>query len=393
MTTIPTFNQLYTSILADLQAAYGDTISPVGKVMLRAFAIAQAGKFKLFYLALGGVQKNIFVDTADPVALGGTLERFGLVKLGRNPFPAQPALYNAFITATIGTVIPAGTTFKSDDDSLSPGMIFILDNAYTMPGATGTILIRALTPGTISGLSIGDTLSLTSPIATVNAGISVQTQQQQPLDAETIAAYRQAVINSYQLNPQGGSAVDYRLWASDAEGVAKVYPYASNGNINEIDLYIESVLADSTDSYGTPSVAMIANVKQVIENNPNIVPPMRRPLGVWQVNYLPINVLQIAIVINGYIYPTLTPAIKQAITNAISAALSLVRPFVAAADTLSSQNNIISINTLIGIIIAAQPGSTFNSVTFTVNGVSYQSYTFLLGNIPYFNPNTALTWT
>ncbi len=222
MTTIPTIKKLFTGIIADLETKFGVTISTFGKVFLRALAGVQAAKLHLYYLGIGNVQKNIFVDTADPESIGGTLERFGRVKINRNPFPAIAAQYAVRLNGTIGAVIPAASTFKSDDDSLHPAMLFILDNEFTLLTGTDIITLRALTSGTISGLNIGDTLTSTSPIALVNSGVEITGCPVQPLDAENIEQYRQQVINSYRLSPQGGSAVDYRLWSQDAAGVANV---------------------------------------------------------------------------------------------------------------------------------------------------------------------------
>src|SRR4051812_1989999 len=121
MITIPTLVELYNAIKSDLETEFGATIPVVGKSFLRVFAACQAAKLKLYYLTVGKLQKNIFVDTADPESLGGTLERFGRVKLGRNPFPAQAGQYKIGVSGSIGAVIKSSTTFKSDDNSLSPG--------------------------------------------------------------------------------------------------------------------------------------------------------------------------------------------------------------------------------------------------------------------------------
>src|SRR5690349_13978165 len=98
MISIPTTNQLYEDILADLEAEYGQSIPLFGKIFLRAFAGVQAAKLKLLYLSIANLQKNIFIDTADPEASGGTLERFGRIKLGRNPFPATAGQYEIQVT-------------------------------------------------------------------------------------------------------------------------------------------------------------------------------------------------------------------------------------------------------------------------------------------------------
>jgi uncharacterized phage protein gp47/JayE len=147
--------------------------------------------------------------------------------------------------------------------------MFILDGSFTAITGNDTITLRALTAGTGSQLNIGDTLSLTSPIAQMNTQVIVNSIDTNPLDAEDLEAYRRVIIQSFQQSPTGGSAVDYRLWSSDANGVSQIYPYASNGNINEIDLYVEAVLSDSIDGKGTPSASLLLAVQSVIEFNPN----------------------------------------------------------------------------------------------------------------------------
>ncbi len=110
--TIPTTLELYNDIITDLETKFSITIPLIGKNFLRAMAAVQAAKLKLLYLAVGSVQKNIFADTADPASAGGTLERFGIVKLNRLPFAATAGEYTVQLTGTIGATVPALTTFK-----------------------------------------------------------------------------------------------------------------------------------------------------------------------------------------------------------------------------------------------------------------------------------------
>jgi hypothetical protein len=390
MITIPTLKQLYDQILNDLQGQYGVSIPVLGKNFLRSVAAVQAGKLKSMYLVLGKIQKNIAPDTADSELKGGTLERFGRIKLGRNPFAAVAAQYVVQVTGTPGAVIPASTTFKSDDNALNPGLLYILDNSYTLVSNPDTITLRALTAGTGGALNNLDTLTVTAPIANVDNTATVQSQAVQPLDAETIDTYRTEILKSYRLTPEGGAATDYILWAQDAQGVARVYPYAATGQNNEINLFVESIISDSTDGKGTPSNTMLNAVESVIEFNPDSTLPIlkrgRRPLGVHQVNYLPVTPKDIDIVIAGY--SGITTDIQILILNAITAQINKIRPFVAAADILANKNDIISINTIISTILAAQPGSIFTGATLKVNGVSVSSFQFLNGDIPYLNSVT-----
>lgn len=389
MITIPTLQQLYTSILNDLQTQYGVTISPVGKSALRVIAATQAAKLKLIYLAIGNVQKNIFVDTADSESLGGTLERFGRVKLGRNPFPATAGSYEVIVTGTIGAIIPASTTFKSDDTSLNPGYLFILDAEYTLVSTTDTITLRALTTGVDSKLQDGDTLTVTSPIANLDSIGTVYAELIEPSAAETLENYRTAILQSYRLEAQGGAATDYRLWAQDAQGVQRVYPYAKTGYANEISLYVEATLADSIDGFGTPSAQLLLDVEEVIEFNPDTTLPLlergRRPLGVFNIDFLPVTIKQVDITITGY--TGITTAQQTTLLAAFTEALSTVRPFVAAADILANKNDIFDQNKIIAIIMNNEPG-VFTSVTLEIDSVPVSTYTFLNGNIPNLNSIT-----
>lgn len=389
MVTIPTLTQLYSRVLADLQTAYGSTIPAFGKNFLRAAAAYQAGKLKLMYLAIGILQKNMAPDTADSEANGGTLERYGRIKIGRNPFPATAGQYQIQVTGAIGAQIKASQTFKSNDDALNPGALFILDNTYTLVSTTDSIIVRALTAGLDSKLQIGDGLTSTSPIANVNADAVVLTETVQPLAAEDIESYRNQVISAYRLEPEGGAASDYRLWAQDAQGVQNSYAFAKTGATSEINLYVEATIADSIDGKGTPSNFLLNEVKSVVEFDPDTTKALsergRRPLTAI-VNYLPISPKNVDIQIQGFVGLTLDT--QNAIRAAMQIFLDNVRPFVAGADVLADKNDIFGINQIIAIILTVKPGSIFGTITLTVDGSPTTSYTFINGNIPFLNTIT-----
>lgn len=390
MRPTPTLTELYNDVLSDIQTQYGLNIPTFGKNFLRVMAAVQAAKLKLFYLAIASVQKNIFVDTADPESIGGTLERFGRVKLNRNPFPATAGEYTVEVTGTIGAVIPALTTFKSDDDSLSPGKLFILDAEYTLTATTDTITLRALETGVDSKLEVGDTLTATAPIALVNKSAEVTVEVEEPQAAETVADYRQKAIDAYRLEPQGGAATDYRLWAFDAQGVRQAYPYAKTGAANEINLYVEATIADSTDGKGTPSAGLLEDVEEVVEFDPDTTRPLsergRRPLGVFEVHFLPVTIREVDITVASF--TGITAAIETELTEALEAEIDTIRPFVSACDILAEKNDILDTNKIIAVILATRPGSIFGAVTLTVAGSPYSSYQFINGDIPHLNSVT-----
>jgi uncharacterized phage protein gp47/JayE len=382
MNNIPTLNELYTQILSDLESSesINITIPLFGKNFLRALAMVQAAKMKLLYLRVGFVQKNIFVDTADSEAIGGTLERFGRVKLGRNPFPARAAEYTIEVVGTIGATIPASTVFRSDDDSLNPTKLYILDNAYTLTATTDTVIVRALEAGNDSQLLVGDTMTSTIPLANIEQVATVTIESVEPLAAETIEQYRRITIEAFRLEAQGGAGADYRLWAFDVQAVRQAYPYAKSGNANEVDLYIEATIADSTDGKGTPSGATLAAVESVIED-PTATRPARKPLTVFAVNYIAVTPLDVEVQIQGTNSPTTEQ--QATITTAIEEALNSVRPFVDSIDIEANRNDTIDLFKLGQIILNAIPAFPFTGIQLLVNTNVVTSYTFEDGEIPY----------
>jgi uncharacterized phage protein gp47/JayE len=390
MITIPTVAELYEDIIADLESSYGESIPAFGRIFLRAVAAVQAAKLKLYYLAIANIQKNVAPDTADPEASGGTLERFGRIKLGRNRFPATAGQYEIQVTGTIGATINSLTTFKSDDDSTNPGKLFILDTPFTLATNPDTCNVRALDAGLDSQLDIGDTLTATSPIVQVNKGATVISEIVEPLAEEPIEDYRLKIVDAYQLEPQGGAAADYRLWAADAQGVRQTYPYVKDAAPSEINIYVEATIADSTDGKGTPSAGLLTDVQAVVEFDPDTTKPLsergRQPLGVYETHYLPITPLNVDI--NVADFGGITAEILALIENAIKEELSAVRPFIGGTDVLSEKNDILDTNRIIAVIISTRPGSIFGAVTMSVAGTPTSSYTFENGDIPYLNSVT-----
>lgn len=383
MSPVPTISQLYNAILNDLQSQFGSGIPLFGKNYSRASAMVQAARLKLYYLVLGNVQKNIFVDTADPEAAGGTLERWGRIKLNRNPFPAVAAQYQVVVTGSVGAIIKSSQTFKSNDDSTSPGMLFVLDNNHTLISSTDAIVVRALTAGLASKLSNGDKLTATSPIANVNSSVTVNSENVPPLAAETIEQYRAVALQSFRLTPTGGSASDYRIWASEAQGVQQTYIYSVSGFPNQINLYVEAILIDSTDGKGTPTQAILDAVKADVDADP-ATGLGRRPLQAI-VNYLPVTIKQIDISVAG---SSFTADQKTAITAAMTEYLATVRPFVAGADVLANKNDVFSTNNIASVILNTVPGSVFGTITLNVNSSPVASFQFLNGNIPWLSSVT-----
>ena len=381
MVAIPTLQELYNSVLNDLKQELGITSSIFGKAFLVPLAAVQAAKLKLYYLAIAGVQKNIFVDTADSENRGGTLERFGRVKLGRSPFPATAGVYVLDVTGTASALISASTTFKSNDGNTSAGKLYILDTAYTLTGSGDQITVRALEAGTASDLAVGDVLTATAPILNVEREFVVDSISTNPVDSEDLETYRAKTIEAFQLEPQGGAASDYIIWSADANGVKKVYPYTSGATANTVDLYVEA-----TAGNGVANSTLIAEVADVIEQDPDTTKPLyergRRPLGILQVNTQSVSIGDVEVTVTGL--NTNTVAIQTAIESALTAMLATVRPFIAGADVLADRNDTLT-PSKVAVAVQGAIGNAnyFSGIAFTVNATPVTgSYKFTAGEIP-----------
>lgn len=389
MIKLPTLVEIQTDIENAIESAFNIKIPKTGKNFFRVLSVVLAGVFKIYYLVIGNLQKNIFPDTADPESKGGTLERFGRVKLGRNPFGAVAGQYAIVVTGTIGAVIKAQTTFKSNEGTLNPGKLFILDEQFTLVTGNDVITVRALSAGVESKLDDLNTLTATSPIDSVDSLVTIDHEVVEPHAAEDIEAYRKAITTSFRLETQGGSPGDYRIWAQDAQGVAKVYNYAKSGFPNQVYLFVEATKLDSIDGKGTPSSPLLASVEDVVNFSPDITlsnnERSRRPSQVI-VDYEPITPRNVDIEIVGF--SAITLPIQTLISSALLELVDGIRPFVAGVDILDEKNDILDVNRIIAAIISQKPGAIFASINLKVDGVTLLTFTFENGDIPYLNAVT-----
>jgi len=384
MREIPSLVDIKSTIANDLKTKLNLTDSNL-KYVLDAMDSVLAAQFKLVYLYLSDVQNNIFPDTADIEANGGTLERLGRIYLNRNPRPATNGIFKVSVTGTAGGFLRSGLTFKSNENSKNPGQMFVLDADYTMTGTNDEIEIRSLGAGTDYDLNLNDQLTITEPVIGVDNLVIVFEIVEQPIASENIEVYRQNILDAIQLEPQGGSRTDYRLWANDAQGVRKVYPYVENGNAGTVQVFVEATIENSIDEHGTPSTSLLNNVSDVILLDPDETKPLnergRIPIQA-NLETLPISIVPVDVIITG-LFDNST-SVRDAIKSNLDSYLLDVRPYIAGADLPRSKNDILYSGRLQSVVTDVLSSSNFfTSFDMQVDGVSVNSYEFEGGFIPY----------
>jgi uncharacterized phage protein gp47/JayE len=387
MPRIPTIKEIYSSLSIDLRNRLNISDNDL-KTVLDAVASALAAQFKLTYLYLDDVQNNIFVDTADSFENGGTLDRLGAIYLNRQRRPALGGTYQLQVQGVTGTVLRAGLTLQSNTDTSNPGKLFILDTEYTIlntPGFDDYIQVRSLEAGTSSLIIVNDELTATEPVIGLDDGTIVHSIVVQPLSAETVDNYRSAILNSLQLEPQGGSKTDYRLWSSDAQSVRLVYPYVKEGEPGTVQIYVEAVAEDSLAGNGVPTQLILDSVVEVIDFDPDETLPIndrgRRPIQA-EIEVLPILLNEVDVTITGL--DINTAAIRSTIQLNIANYLKDIRPFVDGADLIINKNDIAYVARIQAIVTDSISSSNFFTDLFiSINGNQQNSYIFERGNIPY----------
>lgn len=384
MQPIPSINEIREQIANDFKTKLNLSDANL-KYVLDAMDSVLAMQFKLIYNYLADIQNNVFPDTADIEENGGTLERLGRIYLNRNPRPATPGVFKANVSGVVGSVLRASLTYKSNEDALNAGKLFISDEEITLTTSPQEIEIRSLGGGLEFNLNVGDNLTITEPILGVQNTITITEVVEQPRTSEDIEVYRQNILDSIQLEPQGGSKTDYRLWSADAQGVRKVYPYVKNDNAGEVIIYVEATRNDSIDDLGMPDATLLNEVLEVVTFDPDETKPInergRSPIQAI-VSTEAITLIPVDVTITGLL--NTSPSIEASIRSNLEAFLYDIRPYISGADLLRDKSDILYQGRLQSVVTDTLDNDNyFNSLQMFVSGVEVLTSEFNLGNIPY----------
>ena len=353
------------------------------KKVLDALSGVLAAQFKLAYLGVEDAQRNLYPDTADTFENGGSLNRLGSIYLNRDIRPATSAIYRANVTGVEDSVLRSGLTFKSNIDSSNPNKLYILENEYTLTGSNDLITVRSVDGGLDYSQDNGNNLTITEPVIGVDKTVVINKSGfiafTDPLAAETTQEFRNSILNAIQLEPQGGSKSDYRIWASDAAGVRFVYPYVKDGEAGTVQIFVES-----SGNNGVPSQSILDEVEEVINFDPDETKPTaqraRRPIQV-HLEVIPIDPIDVEINITGL--DDSSTSVRDAIELNLVEFLKNIRPFVDGSDLLRNKNDILYSAKLQGVVSnVLDPDNFFNNFSMLIDGVSQTSFIFSREKIP-----------
>ena len=284
--TRPTLQELITRVEGDLKSGL-----QISTVLRRSFvaviARAMAGLAHMIFGFMKFIEKNAFPDTAEDEYLERWAGIWGVIRKS-----ATYEKFNATVTGTNGTVIPAGRTYRRAD-----GVEYTTDAVATISGGTATLALTAVEPGKAGRVAVSDLIPILSPIAGLDQNATVSAITLEADDLESTESLRERLIDRIQNPPAGGAALDYVAWARSIAGVTRAWVGPQALGPGTVVVYI---VTDDNDPI-TPSPAKIDEVADYIET----VRPVTANVTVVGPVLLPID-LTIAIKPN-------TPAVQDAI--------------------------------------------------------------------------------
>lgn len=130
--------------------------------------------------------------------------------------------------------IISGTLWKS----LKNGVVYSSLSTVSPIDGVVSLSVEAKTSGPVGNLNLEEELNITNPYEGIPDKAVVKSVLVTGSDDEDIEDYRNRVLIAFKKKAQGGSLVDYFLWATEVAGIVDVFPYVLESGT--IVLYIVS---------------------------------------------------------------------------------------------------------------------------------------------------------
>ena len=257
------------------------------------------------------IYKNISPLTCDEDRLELQGERLNVIRKRASKCVAEVS-----ISVNSQVTIQPGTQFLS-----SQGVVYTVTTAKLLQTPSDTFEIVSAQSGSAFTVSLGETMSIVSPLPQIASNGTVSDIITEGVDEENIDTYRDRVVLAYRRKPQGGAEVDYVIWGTEAPFVNNVFPYAEL-NLNGVELYIEV----NNQVNGIPTTDQLNTVKHdYIERDPTTLLATRRPIGA---EIFMRSVIKRTIDIQFVGLTPDTPELRQSIIDSVKIAVEHKKAFV-----------------------------------------------------------------
>lgn len=371
-----TSKQVSDNILAQIEAATGQTTPLLPRAFNRVLSKALGGLFVLLYKYGGFMLLQMFVQHAthkDIEVLGRTFSP--LTFWGRLTGVGDPvAATQAELTIDITVENQAGSlAVNSQLVGPNNGVTYVTLAGVLLDAPVVQATVRAVSDqsggggaGVVGNLEAGDVLSFANPLDNVAQTATVVAQTVTGADAEDPEAYRQRVIDFFQKRPQGGAYADYEQWGEETAGVINVYPY-TGAVPGHVDLYSEATPESSGSPDGIPTTAQLAAVlESVTIDDAGLA--SRRSANTF-VNSYPISRQGFDVTVAGIAEVDDVATVQADIRTSLATYFLGVEPFIAGL-SIPPRNDRVTRTRVSAIVedVVTAAGGTFTSVTMTLEG-------------------------
>lgn len=219
----PTLNDLITRAINDILSRLPGSDAALRRSNLNVLSRVHAAATHGLYGFIQWLSQQLIYDKAE----AEYLERWSSI-WGINRIAATFATGNVTFTGTNGTLIPALTEIRRSD-----GALFTTNADATIASGTIIAAVTAVVAGALGNTTTGTALTLSSPIAGINASVTASTLSG-GADSETDAALRTRFITRIQQPPHGGASYDYEAWAKEVAGVTRAWVYPQENGVGTV---------------------------------------------------------------------------------------------------------------------------------------------------------------
>ncbi len=307
--TIPTAVEIKARIIADIDNKISQSTPALFKAFNRVLAGAIAGFILLLYQSILWVYRQIFVDTADDVAVALLGALVNILRL-----PAVFAIIQTDVTGTNGYTLLTGVQFRG-----SQGVVYKVTTGGVIGGGVVSAELTALESGEIGNLPDGTILDIVQPNSNLDGTAEITAANTSGDDQESLDFYRIRVSAEYKKRRTGGAPADYEAWGLQTPNFDWISPLDDPDTAGEVIVY--GRVDNQTD--GIPTGPQLTELEEFLNLDPDTGLRTRHPIGP-PTDEQPISRFLFDIEIflqNG------TGAIETAITEAVTEYVETQEPF------------------------------------------------------------------
>lgn len=246
--TTKTIKEIYDGFISKytiMRSKYGDTTPLLEKSFVKSLGYAISGIAGSLWQLSVWIYKQCFPQTCglDVLKFWGSL-------IGVDYNEGQTTNIIIKLSDVTASSLNAGTIFKD----LNSGNVYRTISQAN--AADGVILATAecSKPGTVGNIPVETVLNIANPLDGIPSTGIVNSISIEGTEDEEVEAYRKRVLYRFRNKAQGGSAVDYYLWATEVPGIIEALPYIISDGI--INLYL---ISDGSGLNRSPSGTLNPN--------------------------------------------------------------------------------------------------------------------------------------